>query len=255
MRHWAYGITCTPARKETLLPRTIASLKMAGFTDPRLFVDCLPHQDLPKWLEMGLPITSHWPKINVFANWSLALGELYLRSPEAERFAIFQDDILVCSNLRSYLDECKYPDGPFNSETPPGYWNLYSTPRVNELGRKVVAGKQGWFLSQQNGRGALALVFSRQAVITLLSSPFFIQRPLDKIRGWRYVDGGILESFKQAGWKEYVHYPCLVGHTGRIAVMDKGRTSDGKKEEYPAYVWPSYYDAGFVGEDYDPLNP
>ena len=36
---WAYGITTVPSRRENLFERTLQSLAVAGFDNPRLFVD------------------------------------------------------------------------------------------------------------------------------------------------------------------------------------------------------------------------
>ncbi len=38
-KRWMYGVTTTPTREEDLFPRTLASLKNAGFDNPWLFID------------------------------------------------------------------------------------------------------------------------------------------------------------------------------------------------------------------------
>lgn len=234
---WAYGVTTVPGRKDNLLPRTLASLKNGGFDEPRLFVDGTKDS---KWYEdkFGLEVTVRYPTIRTAGNWTLALAELYFRNVEAERFAIFQDDFVTYKNLRRYLDRCDYPET--------GYWNLY-TFKSNEpailrkegLPAPPTDNHVGFYESNQHGRGAVALVFSRQAVMTLLTHPHMVERPSDPLRGWKAIDGGIVESFKKAKWKEYVHSPTLVQHTGFESSM-------GNKPHKQSRLW--------MGEDYDALE-
>lgn len=204
---YEYGITVVPERRETHFPRTLASLKRAGFDRPRLFVDGDSNTD--SWRsEFNLEVTSHYPTIKTFGNWILALGELYIRNAHADRYCIFQDDFVTYQNLRAYLDTCEYPEN--------GYWNLYTFPK-NEV--RAPQGHRGWYLSNQKGLGAVALIFSREAVSILLSAQHMVDRPKDLYRGWRAVDGGIVEAMKKAGWREYVHTPSLVQHIGKQSSM------------------------------------
>lgn len=201
---WAYGVTTVLARRDNLLPLTLASLKKAGFDSPRLFVD--GDKWNREWERFGLELTFRYPTIRTAANWILALWELYTREPLVERYAVFQDDFVTYTNLRAYLDACPYPDK--------GYLNLYTFP--SEQAR---AKGDGWYASNQNGRGAVALVFNREAVVTLLSQLHLVERPQDQTRGHKAIDGGVVESMKKAGWKEYVHNPSLVQHTGLESSM------------------------------------
>lgn len=38
-------------------------------------------------------------------------------------------------------------------------------------------------------------------------------------RGHRSIDGGIVTALAEAGWKEWVHNPSLVQHTGLVSSM------------------------------------
>jgi hypothetical protein len=227
---WAYGITTTPARERDLLPRTLDSLARGGFDNPRLFIDdCrMPFFDYD-YERFGLEVTVRDPQIRTFGNWALALWELYVREPGCQRYAIFQDDLVTYPNLRQYLDNCVYPTK--------GYWNLYTFPVNQELA--PLDGQPCWYPSNQLGKGAVALVFSRQAVTTLLSSEYFVGRPQNAHRGWRAVDGAIVSAFKKVGWREYVHNPSLVEHTGQVSSMG------GKK--HPVSL-------SFRGEEFDAME-
>ena len=226
---WAYGITTVPKRLNDLLPRTIASLKKAGFDKPRLFVDGT--SDTKQYERFGLEITTRNPPIKTFANWILALAELYLREPQSDRYAIFQDDLVAYINLRKYLDRCKYPEK--------GYWNLYTFPQNQKLAPK----NNGWFLSNQRGKGAVAIVLSRDAVTTLLKQNHIIDRPKSAgKRRFQVVDGAIVDAFRKTGWKEYTHNPSLVQHTG-------------KKSSIRNRVVPDSWQAiSFKGEDFDAME-
>ncbi len=208
---YSYGITTVPDRRDVLFPQTLASLKRAGFDAPRLFVD--GDSDADSWREQyGLEVTSRYPKIRTYGNWILSLVELYIRDPWADRFAIFQDDFVTYKDLRQYLDSQEMPDK--------GYWNLYTFPKNQVL---VSHSQTGWYVSNQKGLGAVALIFSRECVTTLLHSLHMIERPKDVFRGWRAVDGGIVTALNKAGWKEYVHTPSLVQHTGLSSSMGNAR--------------------------------
>lgn len=125
---WQYGITTVPRRRDDELPRTLHSLALAGFDKPRLFVDGC--DDTRSWMnEFGLEVTPRHPPVKAYGNWLLALAELFIRDPAADRYAIFQDDIIASKNLRKYLDRCTYPVR--------GYWNLYTLP-ISTSGMKAL---------------------------------------------------------------------------------------------------------------------
>ncbi|MFA5056481.1 MAG: hypothetical protein WC485_00070 [Opitutaceae bacterium] len=187
-----------PKRRDDLLPRTLASLALAGFEQPRLFIDG-SGQGFERF---GLESTFHDPPLRCYGNWVASLWELYVRDPLADRYAIFQDDFVTYRHLREYLEQCQQPQR--------GYLNLYTFPKNQAMAN----GRNGWYLSDQLGKGAVALVFTNEAVVTLLSSPYMVNRPKDVNRGYKWVDGGIVTAFKLVGWKEYVHNPSLVQHTG-----------------------------------------
>lgn len=219
---WAYGVTTCVERRDDLLPRTLASLAAAGFPSPRLFVDGAKDG----WEHFGLETTYRYPTIRIVGNFLLGLAELWIRDPQADRFALFQDDILVYRNLRQYLDACPFPDGEgakdMSGKGPAqkrGYLNLYTfcsndhmVPSIGQTGRRKV----GWHLSNQFGRGAVGLVFCRACVIDLLTSrEHIVERPLEAgDNAWKKIDGGVISALNKRGWVEYIHWPSLTAHTG-----------------------------------------
>jgi hypothetical protein len=209
-------VTTVELRRKGLLPRTLASLRAAGFDRPRLFVDGANGKLVQSYEdEFRLEVTGRWPRIRAFGNWVLGLAELYIRDPHADRYALFQDDLISYRNLRGYLDACAFPDK--------GYWNLYTFPQnqvlaptIDRTGRAY----EGWFESNQRGRGAVALVFSREGVHRLLTSyENIIDRPMVAIRGTKNIDGGVVSAMGKMGWKEYVHNPTLIQHTGLVSTL------------------------------------
>ncbi len=204
---WAYGVTTIPARFATYLPQTLESLALAGFDKPRLFVDGLENpRDADQW---SLQVTTRWPAIRAYGNWVLSIWELYIRNSQADRFAIFQDDLITYRNLKQYLSQCPLPSESF--------FNLYTVPD-NE---KLANGRTGWYQSNQYGRGALAFVFSRLGVATLLQQEAFVTK-VETSNPHRNIDGRVIDSFKAVGWKEYVHNPSLVQHTGTLSSLRTG---------------------------------
>lgn len=204
---WATAITTVPERKDLFL-RTLTSLRRAGFEEPpHIFVDGDPHREW--WLQYSPFVALRWPRIRTYGNWILSLAELYIRNPDRHLYAIFQDDFVTYRNLKTYLERCKFPEK--------GYWNLYTFPMNQEL---CPPGHTGWYLSNQRGKGAVALIFSREGVQTLLAQQTMINKPTDPHRGWRTVDGAVVTGYIQVGWREYVHNPSLVQHTGDISSME-----------------------------------
>lgn len=199
---WSYGVTTVPQRSDTTLPRTLASLKAGGFDKPRLFVDGGTSVEPYLSRYPDLDITLRSPAVKTFGNWTLALWELYIRNPDATRFAVFQDDFICYRNLRQYLESCRYPHQ--------GYWNLYTFPSAQST---LPQDKIGWHQSPQLGRGAVGLVFNRETVTTLFQGQVLVTHPQTR-KGDRKVDAVVVTALRNAGWKEYVHNPSLTQHIG-----------------------------------------
>lgn len=209
---WTYGVTTVPERFGEVLPRTLNSLANAGFDKPRLFVDGLEHEAHCRET-FGLEATLRFPRIHTAGNWVLAAYELYIRNPVSHFYAIFQDDILASQGLREYLAQCKYPRL--------GYWNLFTSPENQALAPK---GKNGaWYLSNQLGKGALGLVFDRNALVSLLASRHMVMRPQTPGRGSRAIDGGVVTALQNANIREYVHTPSLLQHQDGPSMIHHGK--------------------------------
>lgn len=221
---WSYAVTTVPQRLDTTLPKALESLSQGGFDEPRLFIDGPQSSNA-----LGrYPTVFRGEQIRPIGNWVLALWELYLREPLVDRYAIFQDDILCCKNLRDYLDECPYPDK--------GYLNLYTFP--HNAKQRV----KGWHESDQHGKGALGLIFDRATLGVLLASKVLVMWPQNVNAphgGYKSIDGCVVTALRKHGWTEYVHTPSLLQHTGDESTINA--SVHPKADTFP-------------GEDFDALN-
>lgn len=250
---WTYGVTTHPSRFNTLLPHTVRSLKAGGFDAPRLFVDGVGSDGGVEYEKRfpGLPVTTRGPDpVGVHGNWILSLWELFVRTPTATRYAIFQDDVICSADFREYLDR--------TTTHGAAYWNCYTVPTNQTLAPKTKHGGtvDGWYPSNQKGLGALALVFSADGVRHLIRHRIMVDRTADvhpvtgKEKNGRIrpkVDGGIVESLARSPdgprYQELCHSPSLVAHTG-----------DGHKSTI-GNNWPPAEGAeSFRGEGFDLLS-
>lgn len=223
---WVYGLTTVPSRRDNLLPRTLESLKKSGFGEPHLFIDAC--DDSKSYIrEFGLPVTCHSRRVKTVSNWWLTLWELYYSNPKADRFAIFQDDIVTGLNLKAYLESQDLPEHT--------YWNLFSF-RKNEYNLSV----KGWRRARLRGFGALGLVFSNNQVQKMLCTSHMVKKP-HRDRAHICVDGAIWTMMNSRGCQETVHNPSLVQHIG-------GQSSMREK------VWNDDTSKSFLGEDFDYLT-
>ena len=232
---WSYGITTVLSRRAKALPRTLLSLKHAGFDKPRLFLDGASHAEAESYEEQfGLPVTVRGPEpVRVCANWWLGMAELYFRDPQADRFAMFQDDLLAVQNLRPYLDALPWPDQR--------YFNLYAGSGTNEpiVERAQAQDVTGWVeagikdpsqinpddgLHWQKGIAALALCFPRDLLVRLLGRCNVFEKAQSR-DGWRRIDGTIVDAMNAMGCREMIHCPSLVQHEddGDSTIRNIGR--------------------------------
>lgn len=215
---WAISVTTVSSRLTNLLPESLKYIRDAGFPSPTIYID--GDTNPTKWKEhFGLPVVSRTENIRTAGHWHLTALETYIRNREAEIYAFFQDDLALNVNVREYLERTI----DYGADR---YYNLYTANSNNLLipmeientnGRLVR--KVGWFKSNQFGRGAVALVFTKPVLIALLSSYEFVTRHQDAHRGWRAVDGGIVDALKKVGIEEWVHNPSLAQHRGAESSM------------------------------------
>jgi len=237
---WVYGVTTVPERRADLLPRTLVSLDRAGFPSPRIFVDGCADAGLYSSHQATLRPP---PALGVYGNWIMSAWELYIREPAGSYYALFQDDVLAYRNLRPYLEKTLDPEAR-------RYYNLYAYPD-NEI---LAHGQVGWHPSNGRGLGALGLVFSREALMALLSSTHLARKPACVNRGKTHADGGVVEAMevemsqRECGpFKETVHYPTLLYHAGTLSTQTM-------KFGNPRLWGPRSVAGSWRGEDFDAME-
>ena len=221
---FSFAITsCDSRMKSGALNETVDQLNKAGFPTNQL-VKAIDGVD-------GEPY-------GMFGNWILTAWELWLRNPKSDFYCIFQDDIICCKNLKPYLQATLSPHANC-------YFNLYcgrsNTDHVMQLGLDDQRKRKGWHISNQNGRGALGLVFPRPVFMHLLSSQEMVSHPQEP-EGTRGIDKTICLAFRRLGIKEMVHYPSLIQHRDENDVVSTRRPQPGR-------VSPC-----FVGEEFDAMS-
>lgn len=248
---WTCGICTVPQRRTTTLPKTIHSILSSGFPSPHLFIDVQPNEGSGEYpyipdvikeyqTDFGFNFTLHSTNIRAFGNWYLALGELYIRNPHANRYALFQDDIILCSDLREYLELSQYPDK--------GYMNLMTFPqneaeKFNYFPKETPEEKMiGWYPSNQKGKSATGYVFDRNTVLEILRSEHMQRRMQDEKKGHQNIDGALSDTLRMRGYTEYVHSPSLIRHIGTETTM--GRNHPQKQP----------LDLSFRGENWSALD-
>lgn len=216
---WAVGVTTVFERSDIVL-KTLHSLELAGFEKPRLFIDGIERASIA--MLNSYKIATRYPKVGAFGNWILGLWELYLRNPTATRFAMFQDDILLCKNARQFVEK--------TAHSPKGYWSLYCSAHFekrNECNVQIGYTNR-WLRSNLYGegkfvgQGALALVFTKDAVEKILTSQLVFAKPQQSGNptvNTMNIDGVVYRAMKNAGFMEYVHVPSLVQHVGRDSTL------------------------------------
>ena len=205
MATWSYGITTVPDRATTYLPRTISSLRLAGFERPTLFIDGNARQDHEDY---GLAIVDRNNPVGAFGNWIIALWELWIRE-KTDWYVIFQDDFLMYSNTREYLEKCCL-------SATNRYYNLHTHPQNEQVEWK----KDGWYKSNQRGRGAVALMFPQDVVYRLLSNEHIAAKPRQNRNPYRNLDGTVSKACTSSGITEWCHYPTLTYHIGEDSSLN-----------------------------------
>lgn len=192
---WAVGLLTAP-RPESTIGTTLRGLLDAGFEDIQIFAE--PGSSVPREFA-HLPRTVHGRKLGNVANFFTSLASLFLGQPEADAYALFQDDIEPARGLRAWCEDQFWPDGAglvslytclAHQDTEPGW-------RVRKLGAYRTFGSQ-------------ALVFRRDVLKEFLSDGRLLEI---HERGRVHGDDMILgEWAERRGIGMAYHTPSLVAH-------------------------------------------
>lgn len=154
--NWVYAVTSMRSRLSTHLPKTLRSLHAAGFAEPLIRID---------------------DGYGEFGNWFRALWELYLLDPNADRYTIFPDDVVLCQQVKQHLSRVVLPQNR--------YWSLCE--------------------------GAQVFAFSNATVRAMLSSSEAVSRIQVGVRG--NIRGFVADVLVGIA-SEFSYLPSLVSHVG-----------------------------------------
>ena len=160
VKKWAVGVTVAP-RKNPTFERCYESFLRAGFT-PHIFKEPGVSID-PRFFKYG--VTERAQRLGAWKNWLTSLSELRKKNPEADAYALFQDDVVLCKNVRTYLEQELWPSdftGLVSVFTPNHYRGNYNWNVIDE-------GVNLWM--------AQTFIFPPLAVDSILNHPI--------IRNWR----------------------------------------------------------------------
>jgi predicted O-methyltransferase YrrM len=223
---WAVGVVTAP-REHPTLPRSLASLALAGWASVRLFAE--PGCELPIESDQ-IKITRRADTLGEWPNWLLGLAELYQRGPRADAYMMVQDDTVFCRGVREFLEAELWPDDRV------GMVSVYCPEPHAQSGRgwKPVAAGAGLV-------GALTCIFPNAAARALLGHPGIVDH---RLRGGRHglvdTDGIIGRWAQQAAMPVYHYSPSLAQHIGDTSTVWPGAPNAGPRRS-----------SNFVGEDFD----
>lgn len=180
----AYAVTTCP-RKVSTLHATLNALDRAGWDEP-------------------LIIDDQHKRRGAAGNWLVALTDLYIQQPNAQRYAIFQDDIDVRAHARAVVDALEMPPraGVLSLYVPAKY-----TARTSGVHRhdKLI--------------GALALILPAGPVRELLASGMLASYRATGPNDGRYLDVKLGEWMQEQDYAIYYYHPSLVQHTGEHSTL------------------------------------
>ena len=155
--NWTVGLITAPRDRGFYLDQTLKSINKSGFSDPVIFAE--PRSIIPD--DFKGDIVWRRKKYGDWTNWATGLYELYLSEPCTNYFLMLEDDVLLCTGLREYLEYCLPFLGDFAS------LNLYTSSKYFCSKRKRMfhnecQGKRTW--------STVAVVMSHAAVLNFFSN-------------------------------------------------------------------------------------
>jgi len=172
---WAVAVATAP-RPEATLQRTLASLRLAGWSRCEVVADVTG--------------AGSWP------TWTRTLRKLLEQHPEADAYMTVQDDAVFCRGLRDYLDDSLWPTGDVALCSP-----YCPTPY-----RSKTSGwhkeDRGWHLV-----GAVCWVIPAAAARSIIAE-------LGNVQARSRIDARIGRWAAQNRRSVWYHSPSLVQHIG-----------------------------------------
>ena len=252
VKKWTVGVITAPREQGYYLDRTLASLNKAGWSDINVFAE--PGSSIPEGF--GGHVIRRRKKYGDWTNWATALYELFLSEPDTDYYFMLEDDALLCSGARAYLDYALPTLGPMASMslyTP----SKYHRPSRNRVFHNECRGKRTW--------STVTVVMPHSSVLSFFSDPDVQRHRFFDIfevkegywnnkasygMGRTSVTDCVGNTIKDAvigQWAEknklpvYYHTPALAEHIGNFSTLteDDATPENGRMSK------------DFVGEDFD----
>lgn len=224
----AIGIS-SAQRMVNYVDRTVASLAVAGWDDVTIFAE-------PESPASGTVVRR--PKqYGDWTNWYCGLFELVQTHHDADYFAMFEDDVVVCKNVRKYVEGILPHLGNFASLSlyTPG---IYSRPSPRLLHNEC---------RQEETVSTLTVIFPASSVLSFLaynvghrsSGRVFFGK--DRSNTGKDIVLGLWAFHENL--PIYYHSPSLAQHIGLESTLPVELNREEKR-----------FATDFVGEDFDALS-
>ena len=213
VNRWAVGVTTAP-RKEETFAASMRSILAAGF-EPHIFAE--PDSPIPDEFS-HLPLTQHRSKLGCWPNYYMALQEMLTRDPHADAYAIFQDDIILASQTKEFLERALWPTENL------GVVSIYCSLAYAQE-------KPGWYtLDQKWVWGACAFIWPRHQLVHFLSNNAIHWRLTGRAQGVRNIDIVVGNWAKEHSRPVWYCSPSLVQHIGNTSTLWDSARATGKRK-------------------------
>jgi hypothetical protein len=249
---WAVGVITAPRTGGYYLDRTISSLQSSGWDQILVFAE----PQAPVTESSNVQVIRRRKKYGDWTNWATGLYELFLSEPDSDYYFMLEDDALLCSGAKEYLEYALPKLEEFGS------FSLYTPSRYHKANRArcfhdECRGKLTW--------STVTVVMPHRSVLSFFSDenvqkhrfsdifqvkPEFWHLKASYGAGRTSVTDCVGNTIKDAvigQWAErkklpmYYHTPSLAEHIGIVSTLtdDDSTPENGRMSR------------DFVGEKYD----
>jgi len=188
---WATGITTSP-RNPSTFGRTMRSLERAGFY-PHIFKDYGMSIDTV-FLKNG--VTERPRPFGAWKNWLSGLNELRASMPSASFYAMFQDDVVFCQNIKQYLNQSLWPS---DKAAVASIFTPYQYSGRERGWKSISLGESLWM--------AQAYIFNPKYI-----DEFLTDTDILKWDGDKNIDTNVGKWIEKKELEIYYHVPSLCQH-------------------------------------------
>jgi hypothetical protein len=234
---WAVGVVTAP-RAESYIATTLQSIKNGGWDDFTVFAEPGTKINADK-IVIRPTVYGDW------SNWYCALSELAQTNPNADYLLMFEDDCIMCQNVRQYLEIVvpKLDEFAALSFYTPAFYNRFST---ENMFNKEFEGSRTL--------GTVTVCMKMNTALDFISDPeiskrrFLSRSSTMAAQDWSNTAKDVFLGLwaKRKGLPIYYHTPSLAQHIGqKTTLVLTYSIYDSETQRFAL---------SFMGEDYDALN-